>query len=556
MLPVGAPLWPRSALERAESRLEILLSGRDGRRGGCTEYEVVRALITTSHYCERKSGLPCANVLSTEISLAPLVARISREAYLPRTFWKSCTRRYQRASNPLLFPLNLRVVRLFVSPSSRRVIIHSNVSFFHISMANNDSEDDNFFGTEIPLLESYEHARPPNVAGPPANVARPPTNAGQPPSRALLPSRTLSQPTANASRLPPRANFQLPANIGQHLPRVVFQHTANASRIPVRVSSRPPAQARPPENVGRARRNLLNRVLPPPGLEATEEEIAERRLRQQFDPLDSRLAQQAALDRTITRPNLGDTLSQPLSRRTSILEGRSLSLASASPYTEIPESDHTHPRSTPFPTWSSQLPIRPRLPLPPRRNLRLGLQTPTPPVGPRNQVRQGFVPYRNPSQSAVAQSIVTTPPIVTHNFVIQNPSANTQAQSTPGLDQSPAYTSENIPNADSANQGSPPETASSSSALDEAGPGPSENPPCDNLSLEPEESSEEDPERTSRDSCDDDNSLDQGSTHEGASGPGAPDQGGLDKGGESPPRDGLPKENPSVNPSSDVPYLN
>jgi hypothetical protein len=428
-------------------------------------------------------------------------------------------------------------------------------------MANNDAEDDNFFGTEFPLLEPDEHARPPNVAGPPANVARPPTNAGQPPPRAFPPSGTPVQPTANAGQLPPRANFQRPTNISQRLPRVVFQHTANASRIPVRANSRPPAQARPPENVGRARRNLLNRVLPPPGLEATEEEIAERRLRQQFDPLDSRLAQQAALDRTRTHPNLRDTLSQPLSQRTSILEERSLSLASASPYTEHPESGHTRPRSTPFPTWSSQLPIRPRPPLPPRRNLRLDLQTPAPPVGPRNQVRQASLPYRNPSRSAIAQSIVATPPVVTRNFVVQNPGANTQARSTQGLDQSPAYTSGNIPNADSADQGSPLETASSVSALDEGapdegGPGPSENPPFDNSSLEPQESSEADPERTSRTSSDDDDYPDQGSTHEGASGPGAPDPGGLDKGGESPPRDGSSKKTPSASPCSNVPYLN
>ncbi|KAL2039877.1 hypothetical protein N7G274_007280 [Stereocaulon virgatum] len=415
-----------------------------------------------------------------------------------------------------------------------------------MSMANNDSEDDNFFGTEFPLLELDEHARPLNIAGPPVNVPRPPTNAGQPPPRALLPLRTPVPPAANVGQLPPRANFHRPANIGQHLPRTVFQHTANASRIPVRANSRPPAQARPPENVGRARRNLLDRVLPPPGLEATKEEIAERRLRRQFDPLDSRLAQQATLDRTRTGPNLGDTLSQPLSERTSILEKRSPSLASTSPYTEIPESGHTRPRSTPFPTWPSQLPIRPRPPLPPRRNLRLSLQTPAPPVGPRNQVRQGSLPYRNPSRSAVAQSIVANPPVVTHNFVVQNSGANAQARSIPDFDHTPAYTSGNIPKADSADQGSSLKIASSASALgegvpDEGGPGPSENPPCDNSPLEPEECLEEDPERTSRNSSDDDNSPDQGSTHEGASGPGAPDQGGLDKGGESPPRDGSPK---------------
>ena len=50
VLPVGAPCCPCSALERADSRLDILRSGKDGRGGGCAEKDVVRAVIS-SHHC-------------------------------------------------------------------------------------------------------------------------------------------------------------------------------------------------------------------------------------------------------------------------------------------------------------------------------------------------------------------------------------------------------------------------------------------------------------------------------------------------------------------------
>jgi len=49
VLPAAAPFRPDSALDIAESRLDIALSAREGRRGGCTEMEDAQEVITSGH---------------------------------------------------------------------------------------------------------------------------------------------------------------------------------------------------------------------------------------------------------------------------------------------------------------------------------------------------------------------------------------------------------------------------------------------------------------------------------------------------------------------------
>ena len=201
-------------------------------------------------------------------------------------------------------------------------------------MANNDSEEDEFFGSGFPYLgpdEDEEETQPEQSAGPRAN-SHPPSNVVGP-----------------------------PANAGQ-----------------------------PPANVPLTPRQILNRIYAPAEPRLSQEQLAERQLQSHPDPRGRRVVPlQAYFDHPRRHPGLQQTLSQPPTRRESILEEHPLSLASASPYTQDSESGHSHPHSSLFPTGPGQL--RPPPPLPPRRTLRLSLRNPAPAVGPRNQVYQS--PY-------------------------------------------------------------------------------------------------------------------------------------------------------------------
>ena len=163
-------------------------------------------------------------------------------------------------------------------------------------------------------------------------------------------------------------------------------------------------------------RQILNRIYSPPEPGLSQEQLAERQLQSHPDPRGRRVVVplQAHFDHPRRHPGLQQTLSQPPTRRESILEEHPLSLASASPYIQDSESGHSHPHSSLFPTGPGQL-RPPPPPLPPRRTLRLSLRNPATAVGPWNQVYQSIRAERG-SLSTCKRSSTTLSRLRRHNL--------------------------------------------------------------------------------------------------------------------------------------------